>query len=86
MIIKVIVVGMPGEPVHEFPSVEALGLGAQELGWTLTGRTEGAHLNKLLIGVPTFKELAGPMLDKDRETGLAKIRYETWAANKLYST
>lgn len=78
MIIEV--VGMPKEAVHEFASAKEMIDAAAALGWTFQGFESQQHLMKQLIGLPTFTELCGPMGNG------TKIRYETWPANKFYST
>ena len=55
---------------------------ASARGFTLVSTTE-ARSGKYpeLAGQPTFRELAGPMWG-----GEGIVRYEDWAANRVYST
>ena len=82
---EITVVGI--KDVSTFQDVAALLAAAPQLGLTPTGFVDsGRHLAAYLHGLPTFKELAGPMGGGDDPGGGHKIRYETWEANKLYST
>ncbi|MBZ9649417.1 hypothetical protein K9B33_17925 [Sphingobium sp. 3R8] len=77
---KIMVVGMPSEPIHEFASGEDMVAAAPAHGWTLTGYEDMPHLNEALRGMPKFMELHGPAGGGD------SVRYETWEANNLYSS
>ena len=78
------IVGVPGDPIYR--SVENLIAAASAYGFTQTGVQKGTHLNASLQGLPTFKELSGPMGGGRSAQGLTEIRYETWEANRLLSS
>ena len=78
---KIQVVGMPSEAVHNFASAQDMIDAAPSLGWTFTNHEDQPHLAKHLISLPKFKELYGPM-----DGGDGMVRYETWPAQELYSS
>ncbi|RYE66277.1 MAG: hypothetical protein EOO81_11680 [Oxalobacteraceae bacterium] len=79
---KIIVVGLPPEPIHAFETAEEMIAAAPKLGWTLLGSEDAPHLRHHLLGLPKFNELCGPM----GEGSDGQVRYETWPANEFYSS
>lgn len=83
---SIAVVDMPDKRSHTFRTTKALMAAASEFGWTFKGLTAADNSsNEALVGLPKFAELAGPMLNGHTPSGGAKIRYETWEANRFYS-
>ena len=72
--------------LSKFDGVEELLAAAPALGLTAAGVETSPHLRQELIGLPKFKELAGPMGGGETPEGEFHVRYETWKANKLYSS
>ncbi len=68
------------EGAEYFDTVGAFQAAAPRLSLTSTGITPVNPRNPALGGLPTFAELAGPMGPSS-----GTVRYETWAANELYS-
>ena len=52
-----------------------------ERDYTYMGLSENKHLSPKLQGLPTFKELAGPM-----DNGPGRVRYETWEVYNMMSS
>lgn len=79
---KIEVVGLPDEPVHDFASAEAMIQAAPTLGWIHTGNLDDPQRADQLQGMPQFEQLCGPL---GSIADSSVVRYETWSANQLYA-
>lgn len=80
---KITIIGLTGQtPIFSTP--QDLIAAAPSLGLTQKGFETQSHLLAHLIGLPKFKELAGP-LGNGTKNGEDQVRYETWEAFELLS-
>ncbi|WP_146258633.1 hypothetical protein [Agrobacterium rosae] len=81
--LKITIVGLQGQ-TPSFDNAEELIAASAGLGITHIGTEDQTHLLPHLIGLPKFKELAGPMGNGEKD-GVSQVRYETWEAYDLLS-